>query len=250
MPQSPPMRKTNLKRKKKKSPTVTIFKCLKNVVWCHDSKARRPSSVISSFWLRSSATSHTGRNLSWAAERGGGGKGESEKWKSSGLIHCVPSAMHATVPRLMAGRGVRAQANISHCKASFARAFFHWEAGYRSSLRRRLIFTAWSHVMPNSSISFFIYDSVHAQFWEETVHDKHILKTYVSLRWSAPNLKFGIDWMPGLTLPPTPVAAAPWQPLTSPNPSYNFTPQITALSLRHPVDTSFRRQLRRAGISP
>ena len=107
----------------KKNPTVTIFKCLKNVVWCHDSKARRPSSVISSFWLRSSATSHTGRNLPWAAERGGGGgggggggKGESEKWKSSGLIHCVPSAMHATVPRLMAGRGVRARLILATVK--------------------------------------------------------------------------------------------------------------------------------------
>ena len=99
MPQSSPMRKTNLQKK----PTVTIFKSLKNVARWHDSKARRVSSVISPFWLRCSTTSrHSAQSFMSRRERRGE-EGESEIWKSSGLIQSVPSAMHVTVPDLTQG---------------------------------------------------------------------------------------------------------------------------------------------------
>lgn len=134
-----------------------------------------------------------------------------------------------------------------------------FEADYHSSLCTRLITIAWGHVMLNSCISF-LFLSVYKEKvfrveawkpWKET--DKDLLKTCASVPWSAWNLdkldnRLLLETC--FTLPQTPLATALWQPLTSPNPSYNFTPQITALSGRHPADTSYWRQLGRAGISP
>lgn len=186
-----PQKREDAPKSKKERKKVLLF--LRNAIWCHD------SSLISSFWLNSSATSHMGTRSAATAEKEE--DETSEKWKSATLIRCRPFGR--ACPWFDGRGGGRDVANISFWKT--ACADWSWRLCFS------LVFIAQRRPLVKSATAFC--------FWELCKKKKENLHRCVKI---CNHADLSVHQNPGNGLPspfstqtnPNPL----WQPLTLLNP--------------------------------